>query len=125
VKTSDSLSGLASMFWLDADDVVDPAEREKLRVLFSGLRRPSMDGAVSAMSAVTPPLTRPAGDLCPGRGDNSRPGEANAPTPALGAGSKGLAFVDQRRHVARTKSNRLVVMTAVGVFDIAIIYVHS
>ena len=26
-------------FWLDADDVVEPAEREKLQVLFSGLAR--------------------------------------------------------------------------------------
>ena len=28
-------------FWLDADDVVEPAEREKLEALFSGLGRAS------------------------------------------------------------------------------------
>ena len=61
-------------FWLDADDVLEPAEREKLRALFAGLTRPSTGDATGAMSPVTPPLTRPAGDLSPGRGDGERPG---------------------------------------------------
>ena len=76
-------------FWLDADDVVEPAEREKLEALFSGLGRASAGNTTGAMSAVTPPLTRPAGDLSPGRGDDDRPGDANgksADPPSLGAG---------------------------------------
>jgi Flp pilus assembly protein TadD len=75
-------------FWLDADDVVEPAEREKLGALFSGLGRASVGNTTGAMSAVAPPLTRPAGDLSPRRGDNNRLGEANsncAAPPALGA----------------------------------------
>ena len=60
-------------FWLDADDVVKPAEREKLRVLFGGLRRPTMGDATSAMSSSA-------------RG-NSPPGTAN------GAEGDGAAFV--------------------------------
>ena len=52
-------------FWLDADDVLEPAEREKLRALFAGLTRPSTGDATGAMSPLTPPLTRPAGDLSP------------------------------------------------------------
>ena len=58
-------------------------------VLFSGLGRPSVGNTTGAMSAVTPPLTRPAGDLSPGRGDDDRPGEANskcADPPSLGVG---------------------------------------
>ena len=76
-------------FWLDADDVVEPAEREKLEALFSGLGRASAGNTTGAMSAVMPPFTRPAGDLSPGRGDDDRPGDANgkcAGPPSLGAG---------------------------------------
>ena len=76
-------------FWLDADDVVGPAEREKLEALFSGLGQAAAGNTTGAMSPVAPPLTRPAGDLSPGRGDDDRPGDANgkcADPPSLGAG---------------------------------------
>ena len=68
-------------FWLDADDVVEPAEREKLLALLAGLKRPSSGGVASAMLPVTPPLTRPAGDLSPERrGDRrNRVQEVSAP----------------------------------------------
>jgi Glycosyl transferase family 2 len=81
-------------FWLDADDVLEPAEHEKLRVLFAGLTRPSTGDTTSTMSAVTPPLTRPAGDLSPVRGDGERPGEWHSDCPeflaaAWGSGDRG------------------------------------
>jgi hypothetical protein len=77
-------------FWLDADDIVEPVERVKLLRLFAGLKRPSTGGMASAMLAVTPPLTRPAGDLSPaGRGDNQWP--APQAVPALGDGSAMVA----------------------------------
>jgi glycosyltransferase involved in cell wall biosynthesis len=74
-------------FWLDADDEVEPAERVKLVALLAGLKRPLNGGMASAMLPVTPPLTRPAGDLSPRRGEDqqashgtvSSPGEAAAP----------------------------------------------
>ena len=31
-------------FWLDADDVVEPVERQKLRAFLAGLRRPARPG---------------------------------------------------------------------------------
>ena len=52
-------------FWLDADDVVEPAERVKLLALLAGLKRPSTGGTVSAMLPVTPLLARPAGRPLP------------------------------------------------------------
>ena len=82
-------------FWLDADDEVEPAERVRLLTLLAGLKRPSTGGMASAMLPVMPPLTRPAGDLSPGRGENQRAshgtvsstGEVAAASPALRATS--------------------------------------
>ena len=50
-------------FWLDADDVVEPAEREKLEALFSGLGRASAGSTserdVTGGAAPHPPCGRP------------------------------------------------------------------
>jgi hypothetical protein len=72
-------------FWLGADDEVVPADRVKLLTLLAGLNRLSTGGMASGVLPVTPPLTRPAGDLSPGRGENQRP-EPQAAS-ALRAGS--------------------------------------
>jgi Glycosyl transferase family 2 len=43
------------IFWLNADDVVRPAERVKLLALLAGLRRPTMGHAAGAMPPLSPP----------------------------------------------------------------------
>ena len=92
-------------FWLDADDVVEPAEREKLRVLFGGQERASRaipDGEykVTGGAAPHPPCGRPL----PGRGDDDCPGDANRkcagpPAPARVSWNAAWLF---RRHVTRS-----------------------
>ena len=83
------------VFWLDADDLVEPAERVKLTALLAGLERPASRGTESTRPPVTPLLTRPAGDLSPaGRGDSERFGDENrkcsgdqlSPSPQRGEG---------------------------------------
>jgi glycosyltransferase involved in cell wall biosynthesis len=103
-------------FWLDADDVIEPDEREKLRALLVGLARPVQRPALVALGAglptpplatamaaglPTPPLEGP--EVCPARTEPRPPGEngvayvvrcACAPSPD---GSKGETVVDHVR----------------------------
>ncbi len=79
-------------FWLDADDVVDPTERDKLRELLEGLRGSGgMQIAAEAPGGATP--TPPAPPLQGGECSFVGPVDARAtpPAPALQGGEGSLA----------------------------------
>ena len=73
-------------FWLDADDVVEPGEKEKLRALLDGLKRPSQGAARPVLGARARAVDRCGG----GSHDPALGGSAGhgSHDPALGGGAR-------------------------------------